>query len=61
MMKKANDYKVKYTLFENNKENTDYIKSLSNLIKLNILYEKKLLSKNEYQKVKCAIGFIAPF
>lgn len=61
MMKKANDYKVKYTLFENNKENTDYLKSLSNLIKLNILYEKKLLSKNEYQKVKCAIGFIAPF
>ena len=60
-MKKANDYKVKYTLFENNKENTDYLKSLSNLIKLNILYEKKLLSKNEYQKVKCAIGFIAPF
>ena len=61
MMKKANDYKVKYTLFEHNKENTDYLKSLSNLIKLNILYEKKLLSKNEYQKVKCAIGFIAPF
>lgn len=61
MMKKTNDYKIKYTLFDNNKENTDYLKSLSNLIKLNILYEKKLLSKNEYQKVKCAIGFIAPF
>lgn len=60
-MKKTNNYKVKYTLFDNNKENTDYLKSLSNLIKLNILYEKKLLSKNEYQKVKCAIGFIAPF
>ena len=60
-MKKTNDYKIKYTLFDNNKENTDYLKSLSNLIKLNILYEKKLLSKNEYQKVKCAIGFIAPF
>lgn len=61
MMKRTNDYKIKYTLFDNNKENTDYLKSLSNLIKLNILYEKKLLSKNEYQKVKCAIGFIAPF
>lgn len=61
MMKKTNDYKIKYTLFDNNKENTDYLKSLSNLIKLNILYEKKLLSKNEYRKVKCAIGFIAPF
>lgn len=62
-MKKKNDnkFKVYYTVFDKSAEIDKYFRSLSNLIKLNYLYEKNLLSKSEYEKVKCAIGFNADF
>ena len=58
---KQKDYKVKYTPFEKTKDIDKYLTSLSYLVKLNFLLEKKLKTKNEYEKVKCAIGFTTPF
>ena len=58
---KKETYKVKYTPFEKTKDVDKYLTSLSYLIKLNLLLEKKLITKNEYDKVKCTIGFNTPF
>ena len=58
---KKNKFKVKYTPFEKTKDVERYLISLSYLAKLNLLLEKKLITKNEYEKVKCAIGFTTPF
>ena len=55
---KTKKYKVKYTDFDKNKENNDY---LSQLLKLNVLLNKNLISKTEYEKVKCAIGISTSF
>lgn len=60
-MKKKNNYKVKYTEFDETKDTKKYLLNLSYLAKLNILLEKNLITKNEYEKVKCAIGIITPF
>lgn len=60
-MKKKRKFEVSYTEFDKTLEVEKYLKSLGNLIKLNSLYEKKLLSKSEYEKVKCAIGFNTDF
>lgn len=59
--KQKNKYKVFYTYYDKTADVEKYLKALSNLVKLNCLYEKNLLSKAEYEKVKCAIGFIADF
>ena len=58
---KNNKYKVMYSDFPKTKENDELLKKLSNLLKLNVLLNKKLITKNEYEKVKCAIGFTTPF
>ena len=55
---KRNKYKVMITDFDRTKENYDVLKKIS---ELNILLEKKLISKIEYEKVKCAIGFSTHF
>lgn len=62
-MKKSESskYKILYTEFESTKEIKNYILSLSQLAKLNILLSKNLITKNEYEKVKHAIGFITKF
>lgn len=54
-------YKVKYTNFEKTKYIDNYLTSLSYIAKLNMLLEKDLITKSEYEKVKCAIGYIAHF
>lgn len=58
---KTKKYKVKYTDFDKNKENNDYLRQLSQLLKLNVLLNKNLISKTEYEKVKCAIGISTSF
>ena len=58
---KTKKYKVKYTDFDKNKENNDYLRQLSQLLKLNVLLSKNLISKTEYEKVKCAIGISTSF
>ncbi len=58
---KRNKYKVMVTDFDRTKENYDVLKKISELIRLNILLEKNLISKIEYEKVKCAIGFSTHF
>lgn len=60
-MKKKREYKVYYTDFEKTPETEKYLKSLSDLAKLNLLYEKKLISKTEYDKIKSSIGFKTDF
>lgn len=58
---KNNKYRVMYSEFSKTKENDELLKKLSNLLKLNVLLNKKLITKNEYEKVKCAIGFTTHF
>ena len=58
---KPKKYKVKYTDFDRSKENNEYLRQLSQLIRLNILLNKHLINKTEYEKVKCAIGISTPF
>lgn len=58
-MKKNNISIVRYTPFERNKEIEKYFLFLSNLSKLNLLLEKKLITLGEYEKVKCAIEKLA--
>ena len=60
-MKKKREYKVYYTDFEKTPEAEKYFKSLGDLAKLNLLYEKKLISKTEYDKIKSSIGFKTDF
>ena len=54
-------YALKNPNIISTKDIDKYITSLSYLVKLNFLLEKKLITKNEYEKVKCAIGFTTPF
>lgn len=61
MRKKSKEFKVYYSEFFKEKEIDELLKKLSDLAKLNILLEKKLLTKAEYEKVKCAIGLSAEF
>lgn len=58
---KKNKYKVMYSNFSKTKENNDLFIKLSELWKLNLLLSKKLITKTEYEKVKCAIGFSTHF
>lgn len=62
-MKKNQKKKIKvlYTDYEKTAETKKLFNSLANLVKLNYLYEKKLLTKSEYEKVKSAIGFVTDF
>lgn len=54
-MKKQQNYKIQYSEFRRDKITEKYFIYLSNLTKLNILLEKNLITKVEYEKVKCAI------
>ncbi len=58
---KSKKYKVMISDFDKSKENNDYLRQISQLIKLNILLNKHLISKIEYEKVKCAIGISTQF
>lgn len=58
---KNSKYKILHTEYESTKEIKNYILSLSQLAKLNVLLSKNLISKNEYEKVKREIGFITKF
>ena len=58
---KSKKYKVMISDFDKSKENNDYLKQISQLIKLNILFNKHLINKIEYEKVKCAIGISTQF
>ena len=53
-MKRNNKFKVKVypENFESNKEFQELIYKYSSIFKLNILLEKKLLTTQEYEKIK---------
>ena len=45
---KSKKYKVMISNFDKSKENNDYLRQITQLIKLNILLNKHLISKIEY-------------
>ncbi len=58
-MKKNNINSVMYSPIIINKTNNMFINELSMLSKLNILFEKKLLTKSEYDKIRSSFKSIA--
>ncbi len=59
--KKKNKFKVYYTPITQTKDIQNFIKSLSELRKLNILLSKKLINQAEYEKIKRDIGFFTDY
>ncbi len=58
-MKKNSIKSVMYSSIIVDKTNNMFINKLSMLSKLNILFEKKLLTKSEYDKIRSSFKFIA--
>lgn len=58
-MKKNNIKSVMYSPIIINKTNNMFINELSMLSKLNFLFEKKLLTKSEYDKIRSSFKSIA--
>ena len=58
-MKKKKIKIVKISEFESNELNKKFLSELSMLTKLNIIYEKKLITKNEYEKIKSTFKYVA--
>ena len=58
-MKKNSIKAVMYSSIIVDKTNNMFINELSMLSKLNILFEKKLLTKSEYDKIRSSFKFIA--
>lgn len=52
-------YKVYYSSFERTKDIDKFFSQCAKLIKLNHLLEIGLITKNEYDKIKESIGFVA--
>lgn len=52
-------YKVYYSSFERTKDIDNFFSQCAKLIKLNHLLEIGLITKNEYDKIKESIGFVA--
>lgn len=60
-MKRKEKYKVYYSKFDVDKDTLSFFEKLSNLYKLNVLFEKGLINKVEYEKIKQLIGFVADY